>query len=85
MDLKAEDTYELEAVRRVLANVIHNVTARGPLRERSEPALLHANEDADELQNVWVGECIPEDDIFTKLLVSTSAQQLRKHRSGSLS
>ena len=53
---ESRDTYKLQAVRKILNDVIQNVTACRPVQYHSEPALLHTSQNADESQDVWMGQ-----------------------------
>ena len=52
----------------VIANVFHDVTVGHPFGDRREPPILEGVRDANEIEDVGVGQVLPQDNFFTEAL-----------------
>ena len=65
---KCEATCQFQSVDMILSNEFHNVSVRHPLRNSDELPFLHVSLNASKLQDVGMGQRIPENDFLAKSL-----------------
>ena len=61
-------TYEFQPVDMIIPDILHDVPMHHPLRHSNELAPFHVSLNANKVQNVRMGYCLPEDGFLAKLL-----------------
>jgi hypothetical protein len=61
-------TYELQVVASVIANVLHDVAGGHPFGDRREPSILEGIRNADEIEDVGMGQVLPQGNFFAEAL-----------------
>jgi len=61
-------TYKLKVIASFAANVVRDVAIDHPFRDYREPSIPEGIKDPDEIEDVWVGQILPHDHFFTKVL-----------------
>ena len=62
------DTHQFQSVCSMPLNVIHNVTVYHPLRHDGKLILPGPVQNAEQLQDIWMGQRIPNNSLLTELL-----------------
>ena len=63
-------TYELQVIACVITNVFHDVAVGHPLGDHREPPILEGVRNADKIEDVGMGQVLPQGNFFTEVLYS---------------
>ena len=60
--------YELQVVASMTSDVLHDVAVGHPFGDRREHPVLEGVENADEIEDVGMGQVLPHSNFFTEML-----------------
>ena len=61
-------TYELKVIAGVVTNILHDVTVDHPFSDHREHPSLEGVRNANEIEDIRVGQILPHGDFFTEVL-----------------